>query len=273
MIEGYGDGSPEQIKKFVQSVRSNEVSDEFVDASFDVLPEAFKKSLSGKGQVTNDKYVSDDKAHKDIHYLGKNEDGTIRRGTASNKDRAKHMWRIYLEQGGRDAYTGLPLDIQAMDLEHVRGFNNKDGGKPGKEQWEQRENDDNMTLINSNINQKKVDLSMKDFFEREVDPHKNKSEEDFGGIEKLFDKQNEIGSVGDQLARLFWVKVVKDWVMVSPKKFFSNTLQMMMVGSMISVKSSVELFTDDKDKKKKAGMKSKLGKTLLKAHWFVPWNH
>ena len=89
-----------------------------------MLPDAFKKSLSGKGQVTNDKYVSDDKAHKDMHYLGKNEDGTIRRGAASNKDRAKHMWRIYLEQGGRYAYTGLPLDIQAMDLEHVRGFNN-----------------------------------------------------------------------------------------------------------------------------------------------------
>ena len=98
-----------------------------------------------------------------------------------------------------------------MDLKHVRGFNNKDGGKPGKEQWEQRENDDNMTLINSNINQKKVDLSMKDFFEREVDPHKNKSEEDFGGIEKLFEKQNEIGDVGDQLAKTLWVKVVKDW--------------------------------------------------------------
>ena len=103
LIEGYGDGSPEQIKKFVQSVRSNEVSDEFVDASFEILPDAFKKSLSGKGQVTNDKYVSDDKAHKDIHYLGKNEDGTIRRGPASNKDKKKHMWRIYLEQGGRDA--------------------------------------------------------------------------------------------------------------------------------------------------------------------------
>ena len=88
-----------------------------------------------------------------------------------------------------------------MDLEHVRGFNNKDGGKPSKEQWEQRENDDNFTLINSNINQKKVDMSMKDFFEREVDPHKDKSEDEFGGIEKLFEKQNQIGTVGDQLVQ------------------------------------------------------------------------
>ena len=102
LMKGYGDGSPEQIKKFVDSVRSTEVSDEFVDASFEILPDAFKKSLSGKGQVTNDKYVSDDKAHKDMHYLGRDEDGNAIRGAANNKDRAKLMWRIYLEQGGRD---------------------------------------------------------------------------------------------------------------------------------------------------------------------------
>ena len=265
LIEGYGDGSPETIKKFVRSVRSQEVSDEFVDASFEMLPDAFKKSLSGKGQVTNDKYVSDDKAHKDMHYLGTNEDGTIRRGAASSKDRAKHMWRIYLEQGGRDAYTGLPLDIQAMDLEHVRGFNNKDGGKPGKEQWEQRENDDNMTLINSNINQKKVDLSMKDFFEREVDPHKDKSEEDFGGIEKLFEKQNQIGSVGDELSKTLLGEggkglgdsVTKEVLL---QHFADDD------GRFNDLREEFRrVATDEKDKKKAAGMKSKLGKTLLKA--------
>ena len=265
LIQGYGDGSPEAIKKFVKSVRSQEVSDDFVDASFEMLPDAFKKSLSGKGQVTNDKYVSDDKAHKDMHYLGKNEDGTIRRGAASNKDRAKHMWRIYLEQGGRDAYTGLPLDIQAMDLEHVRGFNNKDGGNPGKEQWEQRENDDNMTLINSNINQKKVDLSMKDFFEREVDPHKDKSEEDFGGIEKLFEKQNQIGSVGDELSKTLLGEGGKGLGDTVTKEVliqhFSDD-----DGRFNDLREEFRrVATDEKDKKKAAGMKSKLGKTLLKA--------
>ena len=203
LMAGYGDGSPEQIQKFVESVRSNKVSDDFVDSSFDMLPEKFKKSLSGKGKVTADKYVSDDKAHKDIHFQGWKPDGTARRGDASSKERAKLMWRIYLEQSGRDAYTGLPLDLSAMDLEHVRGFNNKDGGKPGKEQWEQRENDNNFTLINSNINQKKTDLSMGDFFEREIMPHAEKSEDDFGGVEKLFNKQNEINDVGTQLVKTF----------------------------------------------------------------------
>ena len=63
------------IKKFVQSVRSNKVSDEFVDASFDILPDKFKKSLSGKGNVTSDKKDPNNpnKPHKDIHYLGKDE--------------------------------------------------------------------------------------------------------------------------------------------------------------------------------------------------------
>jgi len=265
LLEGYGDGSPEQIKKFVDSVRSNKVSDEFIDASFDILPDTFKKSLSGKGQVTNDKYVSDDKAHKDMHYLGRNEDGTVRRGAANNKDRAKLMWRIYLEQGGRDAYTGLPLDLGAMDLEHVRGFNNKDDGAPGKEQWEQRENDDNFTLINSNINQKKVDMSMKDFFEREVDVHKDKSEEDFGGIEKLFEKQNQIGDVGDQLVKTLLGqggKGLGDGVT-------REILQMHFGeddGRYTNLRNEFrKVATDPKDKKKAAGMKSKLGKQLLKA--------
>ena len=265
LLEGYGDGSPEQIKKFVQSVRAIKVSDEFVDASFEVLPESFKKSLKGKGQVTGDKYVSDDKAHKDMHYLGKNPDGTAKRGMASTNDRAKLMWRIYLEQGGRDAYTGLPLDIQSMDLEHVRGFNNKDGGKPGKEEWEQRENDDNMTLINSNINQTKVDLSMKDFFEQRVDPDKDKSEEDFGGIEKIFDKQNEIMSVGEELSKTLLGeggKGLGDQVTreVLREHFGSDDQRYSDLREEFK-----KVATDPKDKKKAAGMKSKMGKSLLKA--------
>ena len=215
--------------------------------------------------MTNDKYVSDDKAHKDIHYLGKNADGSIRRGAANNKDRAKHMWRIYLEQGGRDAYTGLPLDIQAMDLEHVRGFNNKDGGNPGKEEWEQRENDDNFTLINSNINQQKVDLSMKDFFEQRVDPHKDKGEEDFGGIEKLFEKQNEIGSVGEQLASTLLGeggKGLSDGVTkeILLQHFSDDDTRFTDLRNEFR-----KVATESADKKKAAGMKSKLGKTLLKA--------
>lgn len=265
LMEGYGDGSPETIEKFVRSVRSTKVSDDFVDASFEMLPDKFKKSLAGKGKVTADKYVSDDKAHKDMHFIGYDENGKAMRGDASAKSRAKLMWKIYLEQGGRDAYTGLPLDLAAMDLEHVRGFNNKDGGNPSKEQWEQRENDKNFTLINSNVNQKKTDLSMGDFFAQQVDPNANKSEEEFGGIEKMFEKQNEIGSVADQLVKTMLGENGKGM----SAKLTGEMLNQYLDEDDKRYEDLREEFrkvaTNPKDAKKAAQMKSKMGKTLLKA--------
>ena len=265
LMEGYGDGSPETIEKFVRSVRSTKVSDEFAEASFEMLPDKFKKSLTGKGKVTGDKYVSDDKAHKDMHFIGYDENGKEMRGAADAKSRAKLMWKIYLEQGGRDAYTGLPLDLSAMDLEHVRGFNNKDGGNPSKTEWEQRENDKNFTLINSNVNQKKTDLSMGDFFAQQVDPNANKSEEEFGGIEKMFEKQNEIGSVADQLVKTMLGENGKGM----SAKLTGEMLNQYLDEDDKRYDDLREEFrkvaTNPKDAKKAAQMKSKMGKTLLKA--------
>ena len=268
LMEGYGDGSPEAIKKFVKSVRSTEVSDEFIDSSFEFLPEKFKKSLSGKGNVTSDKRDPNNpnKPHKDIHYLGKDKDGNVIRGMSKNADRAKLMWKIYLEQGGRDAYTGLPLDLQAMDLEHVRGFNNSDDGEPGEKEFHERENNDNFTLINSNVNQLKSNDSMEKFFKKHVDPHKGKNENEFGGIQALFDKQNNIGSVGDELSKT---------LLGEDGKGMSDSVTKELL---------IQHFGDDdqrhtdlrnefrkvagEDKKTAAkanGIKSKLGKTVLKA--------
>ena len=41
----------------------------------------------------------------------------IKRGNPGNRDRGKFVWRCILEQGGQDAYTGLPLDLSSIDLE------------------------------------------------------------------------------------------------------------------------------------------------------------
>ena len=265
LMEGYGDGSPETIEKFVRSVRSAKVSDEFAEASFEMLPDKFKKSLTGKGKVTGDKYVSDDKAHKDMHFIGYDENGKEMRGDAGAKSRAKLMWKIYLEQGGRDAYTGLPLDLAAMDLEHVRGFNNKDGGNPSKEQWEQRENDKNFTLINSNVNQKKTDLSMGDFFAQQVDPNANKTEDEFGGIEKMFEKQNEIGSVADQLVKTMLGENGKGMSAKLTGEMLSQYLDEDDKRYDDLREEFRKVATNPKDAKKAAQMKSKMGKTLLKA--------
>ena len=107
---------------------------------------------------------------------------------------------------------------------------------------------------------------MKDFFEREVDPHKDKGEEDFGGIEKLFEKQNQIGSVGSELTKTLLGEGGKG------------------LGDTVTKEVLIQHFLDDdqrhtdlkkefrkvagEDKKTAAkanGIKSKLGKTILKA--------
>jgi hypothetical protein len=122
------------------------------------------------------------------------------RGNTGTTSRALSVWRIYLEQGGVDAYTGLPLDLEEMDLEHVVGFQNKDKGKPTGEDYANREHEANQVLCSSRANQQKTDLSMKDFFEQRIDPLKDKSPEDFKKIEKGFEEANEITSVAEQTA-------------------------------------------------------------------------
>ena len=55
LMEGYGDGSPESHKKLLICSFQLKFLMNFVDTSFEFLPEKFKKSLSGKGNVTSDK--------------------------------------------------------------------------------------------------------------------------------------------------------------------------------------------------------------------------
>ena len=95
------------------------------------------------------------------------------------------MWKIYLEAGWPWLIQDFPLTFSFMDLEHVRGFNNSDDGEPGEKEFHERENDDNFTLINSNVNQLKSNDSMQKFFEKHVDPHKDKNEDEFGRVESF----------------------------------------------------------------------------------------
>ena len=60
------------------------------------------------------------------HFLGYDEEGNELRGNGG-VERAKYVWRMYLEQGGVDAYTGLPLNIDNIDLEHIRPASKAEG--------------------------------------------------------------------------------------------------------------------------------------------------
>ena len=193
LIAGYAGGDSKKVEQFVRSCRPLKVSEEMTDLSYDVLPAKFKASLKKKGDCG---------ASFKGHFLGYNEDGTEKRGGTGNDDRAKLMWRIILEQGFKDAYTGLPLDLNNIDLEHVVGFNNKDDGTPGKEQKFAREHEKNMVMINTNVNQKKQDMNMSDFFESQVDPLNDWTEDQYGTRDEKYDELNRIIDSKEQLAAM-----------------------------------------------------------------------
>ena len=204
LMELYDEAKPELVEKGVRKVRKNKVSEDFVRESFDTLPKPLQEALARKGKVGKpaDKkhflgYVREDgSVTSDVNdpNIKKDENGNpvIKRGGLPSKDRARLIWRIYLEQGGIDAYTGLPLDLESMDLEHVVGFKNDDAGEPTMDDYLNREHEANQVLTSSRTNQLKSDSSMKDFFESKVDILKDKTPEDFERIEKGFKQANEM---------------------------------------------------------------------------------
>lgn len=192
MFENYDFDDKQSVEKFVRSVRNNEVDDEFVDSTFEILPKKLKqtwakKGMAGKGELGRN------------HFLGYDKDGNEMRGQGG-VDRAKYVWRMYLEQGGVDAYTGLPLNIDNIDLEHVRPASKAEGDL---EEFKTREHEKNWVLVNANVNQAKSDLSMKEFFEKQVDPLSTKEDSYWETRSEIFDYRNSIPSKEAELMGSF----------------------------------------------------------------------
>ena len=123
------------------------------------------------------------------------------RGSNTSRERGRLMWKILLQQGGRDALTGLPLDMENMALEHVRAFNNEklEDGSPLEIQADKmdraydRDNDGNFVLINKGVNDFKNDNSMDDFYKRLRRDYYDLTQEDFeivgDGVNEASDSQ------------------------------------------------------------------------------------
>ena len=171
LLDSYKDY--ESVEKFVSESRNITINEDFVRSSFSLLPKALQSSLKGKGKVGD--------AGKGLHFLGyERKDGTITsdksdpdivgvvRGNTGTMARGLMVWRILLEQGFRDPYTGLSLDLSNIDLEHVIAFDNNDDGDPSEEDYKLRENDNNFIVCATNVNQKKSNLSMEEFYKRVV---------------------------------------------------------------------------------------------------------
>ena len=192
MFENYDFDDKKSVEKYVRSVRNNEVDDDMVDSTFEILPKKLKqtwgkKGMAGKGELGRN------------HFLGYDEDGNEMRGQGG-VDRAKYVWRMYLEQGGVDAYTGLPLNIDNIDLEHIRPASKAEGDL---EEFKTREHEKNWVLVNANVNQAKSDLSMKEFFDKQVDPLAAKGDDYWNTRSEIFDYRNSIPSKEAELMGSF----------------------------------------------------------------------
>jgi hypothetical protein len=273
LIKSYGNGSPEEIKKFVRNSRKIKVNEEYVESSFNLLPDALQSALMGKGKTGD--------SGKDKHFLGYvKKDGTttsdqtdpninkdkkgnlqIKRGNPGNRDRGKFVWRCILEQGGQDPYTGLPLDLSSIDLEHVRAFDNKDTGNPTPTDYLNREHDNNIIICATNINQKKSNLSMKKFYEMHVNPQVGKSQESFKKETETYETINEVASQTDQKAGL----AVKNGKL-KPGYNFKNLKGLFESDDVIYQNAKNEfkkVAETDEDRKAIAGLNSEIGRGVL----------
>ena len=275
LMKSYGDGSAEAVKEFVQQSRKIKVNEDYVKSSFDLLPVSLQKSLQGKGKVgdagknkhflgyvRNDGEITSDKNDPNIK---KGEDGKleVKRGNPGGKDRGRFVWRAILEQGGQDPYTGLPLDLSAIDLEHTVAFDNKDNGTPSAQDYLDREHDDNIIICATNINQKKSNLSMKEFYERIVDGQIGKSEEEFTKESETYETINNVASQTEQKAALILEggKIKKGYDFTILKQTFDGD-----DATYTTARDEFRKVAKTKeDKKALAKLKSGIGKNTLMA--------
>ena len=228
LSEGYDDAEPKKVEKFVRGARHYKIPESVVRDTFDTLPESLRKALARKGKVgdsintvgeegnkghfngykavdpkTKKEYTTSDVNDPNIEGWSDPPDTdklSVVRGKTGNSARARLVWRMYLEQGGVDAYTGLPLDLESMDLEHVVGYNNSDKGKAGDGDHANREHERNQVLTSSAVNQQKSDQSMQDFSKNNVDTLKDMKTADFDARDDGYDKINESSTVTEKTA-------------------------------------------------------------------------
>ena len=228
LLQMYDDAIPKEVEKGVRAARKYRYSEAAVQASFKALPKKLQDALKRKGKVGDsidevgghflgyeainpnkkppkNTYITSD--FRDPNIVGSDKSDNpdtdklkIKRGNTGSAARGMAVWRIYLEQGGIDAYTGMSLDLESMDLEHVVGYNNSDGGDPTTEDYANREHERNQILCSSRANQQKSDQSMKDFNTNNVDSLKDMDEKDFEAREGAYKTVNEGTTVTQQTA-------------------------------------------------------------------------
>ena len=233
--ELYDEAKKEKVERGVRKIRNKKISEKELIESFDALPPKFQQYLMGAGNG-GDSFIGNGEGEESAgHFLGyTREDGTYttdvsefenddydatkpesdtnkrwktgkppeeKRGNVGNRQRGLHVWRVFKEQGGVCAYSGLPLVLEEMDLEHVVGLKNKDTDDPNDiDVKRSREHGANHVLCLTKYNQIKKDKSMDDWIEDHNKPLYDKKQSDFDALEKGKAEGTEIRSITTQTA-------------------------------------------------------------------------
>lgn len=119
--------------------------DKVTDAVWQALPTKTKTHLKNKGSLAKGNYFNPE--------TGEHE--------GPNEPRARLLLKRFIEQNGRDAYTGEPISLTGSDLEHIEPF-----GVYGKD----AERADNFAFVSVSVNQRKAEKTFKQFFDEQVEP-------------------------------------------------------------------------------------------------------
>lgn len=111
------------INDYLQKYRTQKVSDDDVEAMWEVLPSKYRSSLTAAGALKKGNFWKGDSLDEEAT--------PDPAGGNPSAGRAKLLLKLYMRQGGRDIYTGQPLPLMEADLEHVIPF--ELGGKTSED--------------------------------------------------------------------------------------------------------------------------------------------
>lgn len=166
LLEGFEDPS-----KLTGNLRK--VSDGEANAFYSLLPTNIKNNLKKAGSLNNDQYLQEDGSHG-----------------PPNEWRARQLAKRWLEQDGKDLYTGLPLRLADADMEHI--IPHKTGGN-------RSESLDNFGWVNYSTNSRKANKSMEDFLGKEVDKGSGMGREKY--LEKVYNPSVKKAKLSDLLEK------------------------------------------------------------------------
>jgi hypothetical protein len=167
LVDGYGDGSWEQMKTFGDSMKMFKSAME--DSEWDDVAKRWyghqSSDIQKVFQSAGDLGAKDGGSR--MHFNGFDENGQKIAGRANSPLRTLALAKVFLQQGGLDGYTGLPLEFDHMEPDHIRGFSQKVNGRtPGAADRMMADHPDNWIWTSTGINNIKSNDALPDFIEK-----------------------------------------------------------------------------------------------------------